>query len=139
MNLAGLQQAVFTRLSNYTALTSLLSGQGIYARKPQDDASESTTPFPYVTFDFPSVLPWDTDNINGAEAVLRVHVWSRSQSALVGQAIMDAAYDALHKFQITISGANTMDCLFLRSQSMDDPDGVTTHGILDFRITYDGI
>lgn len=139
MNLANLQQSVFTRLSNFTALTSQLAGQGVYARKPQDVNAESTTPFPYVTFSFPSGLPFDTDSKDGAEVILQVHVWSRSQSMLVHQAIMDSIYDALHKFQLVISGANTVDCLFTTSQFMDDPDGVTTHGIMEFRVTYDGI
>lgn len=139
MNLANLQQAVFTRLSNFVALTSQLAGDGIYARKPQDDASEATAPFPYITFSLPSALPWDTDDTDGAEVILRVHVWSRSQSMLVPQGIMDSVYDCLHKHQLVIAGANTVDCLFITSEFMDDPDGVTTHGIVDFRVTYDSI
>lgn len=139
MNLANLEQAVFTRLAGFTALTSQLSGQGIYARKPQDDQAESTTPFPYITFSLPSSLPWDTDDIAGAEVILRVHVWSRSQSRLEIARIMDSVYDCLHRFDLVIAAANTVDCLYVNQETMDDPDGVTMHGIVDFRITYDGI
>ena len=139
MNLANLQQAVYTRLAGYTALTSQLAGQGVYSRVPQPDAAESTAPFPYITFDFVSFVPFDTDDNDGIQAVLRVHTWSRSQSVLQMSAIMDSIYDCLHKFQIVISGASTVDCLFITGQTMDDPDGVTTHGVSEFRITYDDI
>lgn len=139
MNLAGLQQAVFSRMAGFTALTSQLSGDGIYSRKPQDVQPEDDASFPYITFDLPSILPWDTDDTDGAQAILRVHVWSRSQSALVLSGIMDSVYDCLHKFQIVISGANTVDCMFVDGQTLEDPDGVTTHGVVDFRITYDDI
>lgn len=139
MNLANLQQAVFTRLAGFTALTSQLSGQGIYSRVPQQDESEDAAFFPYVTFDFPSTLPWDTDDTAGAQAILRVHVWSRSQSSLVLSRAMDSVYDCLNRFQIVIAGASTVDCLFINSTTMDDPDGVTTHGVVEFRVTYDEI
>jgi hypothetical protein len=139
MNLANLEQAVFSRLSGFTALTSQLVGQGIYSRKPQDVDAEDASLFPYVTFEFATIQPWDTDDTDGAQAILQVDVWSRSQSRLQISAIMDSVYDSLHKFQIVISGANTVDCLFDGSQVMSDPDGVTLHGVVEFRITYDEI
>jgi len=138
MNLANLQQAVFTRLSGFTALTSQLSGQGVYARKPQDPESEDASVFPYVTFTVVTVNPWDTDDTDGAQAIVQIDVWSRSQSRQQVAAILDSIYDALHKYQIPISGANTVDCLFAGGPIItDDPDGVTTHGVADFRATYD--
>lgn len=139
MNLANLQQAVYTRLAGFTALTSQLSGQGIYSRKPQDDDSGDASVFPYITVQFPSLLPWDTDDTKGAKTILRVYTWSRSQSTLVLGRAMDSVYDCLHEFQIVIPGANTVDCLWINSETLDDPDGVTTYGVSEFRITYDDI
>lgn len=139
MNLANVRQAVFTRLAGFTALTSQLAGDGVYSRVPQPDDAEDAALFPYVTFSFPSGLPWDTDDTLGAEIILRVHCWSRSQSSLELDRVMDSVYDCLNRFQLVISGASTVDCLWVNSDMMDDPDGITTQGILDFRITYDGI
>lgn len=139
MNSANLHQAVYTRLAGFTALTSQLGTSGVLSRVPQPDEPEDNAAFPYVTFSFPDLNPFDTDDIDGIEATLRVHVWSRSQSDLVWKRVVDSVYDCLHKYQIPISGANTVDCLFTDGTVMDDPDGYTTHAVSTFRITYDGI
>lgn len=139
MNLGAVQQAVYTRLSNFTALTSQLGSTGIKSRVPQVTEAEAEAAFPYVTFGFPSVLPWDTKSDDGGNAILQVHVWSRSQSSLQYQSILTSVYDALDKYDLVISGAATVTVDFQGSTYFEDPDGVTVHGISDFRITYDGI
>ncbi|MGB1215974.1 MAG: DUF3168 domain-containing protein [Pikeienuella sp.] len=139
MNSAALHQAAFTRLAGFTALTSQLGTTGVKSKVPQPSKAEAVAAFPYVTFEFPSIVPFDTDDNDGGNAVLRVHVWARSPSDLVWRGVLDSVYDALHKYQIPIGGANTVDCLFQVSNVMDDPDGITTHAWSDFRITYDSI
>lgn len=139
MNSANLHQAVYTRLAGFTALTSQLGSVGVQSQVPQPDDAGNASAFPYVTFSFPDLSPWDTDDIDGIDATLRVHVWSRSQSDLTWKRIVDSVYDCLHKYQIPIAAANTVDCLFTSSTVMDDPDGITLHGVVEFRITYDGI
>jgi len=139
MNSAALHQAVYTRLSGFAALTSQLSALGVLSRVPQPDDAGDASAFPYVTFQISSNAQWDTQTQDGIDATLQVDVWSRSQSDLQFKAILDSVYDCLHRFDLVISGANTVNCLFEGAGEFDDPDGVTTHGFATFRITFDGI
>lgn len=136
MNSANLQQAVYTRLNGFTGLTALLGTAGIRTRVIQETQPESNAPFPYVTIELPSIQPLDTKDENGGNSIIRCHVWSRSQSELIRRAVEDQIYDALQKHDLSITGANTIDCRFESSSEFEDPDGVTTHGIVDFRVTY---
>mgnify|MGYP003646307610 FL=1 len=139
MNSAALHQAIYTRLAGFTALTSKLSSLGVMSRVPQPDDAGEADLFPYVTFKVSGLNVWDTASTDGIDATLQVDVWSRSQSDLQFKAILDSVYDCLHKFDLVISGANTVNCLFLSGGEFDDPDGVTVHGFATFRITFDGI
>lgn len=139
MNSAALHQAIYTRLSGFTALTSQLSSLGIMSRVPQPDDAGDAADFPYVTFTVGSATAWDTQTEDGLQASLQVDVWSRSQSDLQRKAIIDSVYDCLHRFDLVISGANTVNCLFQSKDETDDPDGVTTHTFATFLISYDGI
>lgn len=139
MNSAALQQAVYDRLDGFAALTTLLGTAGIRTRVTQPAEPEDTAPFPYVTFELPSITPFDTKTDNGGRAIIRCHVWSRSQSELTRRAVEDQLYAALHLYDLPISGVSTMICRFDTKTEFDDPDGVTNHGIVDFVCVYDEI
>jgi len=137
MNSVALQQAIYTRLAGFTALTSKVSG--IYSDVPSPDDAADNSAFPYVMFNFPSIQPMDTKDSDGGNAVVHIHTFARGGSDLPRRAIEDAIYDALHKHDLAISGANTIAVRFETKTEMDDPDGVTKHSVQTFRITYDDI
>lgn len=137
MNSTNLHQAIYTRLAGYTALTSKVVG--IYSQVPQPDDAQLDSAFPYVTLGPYFHTPFDTDDDDGQRVAAQIHIWDRSTTELTRAAIQDAIYDALHKFDLVISGANTIDCLFESAVKMYDPDGKTSHSVLTFRITYNGI
>ena len=137
MNSANLHQAVYTRLAGYVPLTSQI--EDVYSRVPQPDDAGSDAPFPYVTFEIASATPFDTKTDLGINAIVQVHVWSRTTSDLVRRAIEDAAYDALHRYSLPITSASTVDVLFETKTEFADPDGMTMHGVLSFRVTYDEV
>jgi len=139
MNSAALHQAIYTRLSGFTALTSQLSALGVMSSVPHPDDAGDAADFPYVTFQVTGMDQWDTQTQDGITASLQVDVWSRSRSDLVMKAVIDSVYDCLHRFDLVIPGANTVNCLFENMGEIDDPDGVTTHGFATFAITYDSI
>lgn len=141
MNLGAVYQSVYNRLAGFTDLTSRLANgaASIYTRVPQPDDAGDDSLFPFVVIEGTSVTPWDTDDTDGAQATMSVHVYSRSQSILEISGIATATYDALHKYQLVIAGGNTVDCLFDNSVGFEDPDGKTLHRVNDFLITYDEI
>lgn len=139
MNSAALHQAVYTRLAGFTALTSQLSALGVLSRVPQPEDAGAASDFPYVTFDIAPGDAWDTQTQDGMQADIQVDVWSRSQSDLQRKAIIDSVWNCLHRFDLAIPGANTVNCLFESGGEVDDSDGVTTHTFAIFRVSYDSI
>jgi hypothetical protein len=135
MKLAAVQQGVYDRLSGVTAITDAVTG--IYTSVPQSPESEDASSFPYITIGPVSVTPDDTKTDDGSQALVDVHIWSRSTSALTWRAIADDVYDALQKYDaLTVTGADVIDCRFDSSAEFDDPDGVTKHQIGTYRISY---
>ena len=135
MDLGALQKAIYDRLTGVTAVNDAVVG--IYSKVPQDGLSESDAAFPFITISGFAPRAMDTDGSNGISALVDVHIWSRSTSALAWRAISGAVYDALHKYtSLNIVGADVVDCLFETGAEVDDSDGKTTHSIVSFRVTY---
>ena len=137
MNESPLIQALYTRLAGYSPLMSQVVN--LYSDVPQPDDAGDDSAFPYVTFSVPNIAPFDAKDDNGGNAVIQVDVWSRSTSRLARAAVYDLVYDALQKFDLVIVGANTITCNFISKTEFDDPDGLTKHGVISFRILYDAI
>lgn len=135
MQIAAVQQALFDRL------TAQVGGSytGIYSDVPQDAQSENSAAFPFVTIGPFTPSPWSTDDNQGITVLTDVGVWTRDQSSLDRRVLTDGIYSALDRHQLAITGANTVDCLFENMVEVEDPDGITTHSVLTFRITYDSI
>lgn len=138
MNSAELRQSVFTRLNSYTPLTDLLGTGGVRSRTIQSTVPENDAPFPYVTFSFPSALPFDTKTSQGGSVVVQVDVWSRG-TGIDRSAAQDQVYDALHLYDLPIVGADTITVNCESQTEFMDSDNITTHGVLSFRVLYDDI
>jgi hypothetical protein len=135
MDSAALHQAIYTRLAGFTALTSKVVG--VYSSVPEDANSGSDAAFPYIVFNQVSIAPFDTKSSDGASALVDVHAYTRTKSDLVLLAIADEIYNALHKFDLVIAGANTIAVGFENKVEFDDPDGKTIHTAMTFRVVYD--
>lgn len=133
MKLADLQQAIYDRLTDEVGL----SVSGIYTNVTQATESESDAYFPYITISPINSTPSDTKDMNGAEVLVDVNLWSRSTSALSDRSIMDDIYDALQKYDaLAVSGANVIDCRFDSGTSFPDPDGKTRQYVSTWRVLY---
>lgn len=134
MKTAQLQQALYDRLTGYTAVDSAVAG--IYTTVPQVADSGDASAFPFITIGPFIESPNDTKTSDGVTVLADVHTWSRSRSALTWRQIADDVYDALQKYALPVSGVNVIDCRFDSSAEYDDADGVTKHHVSTFRITY---
>jgi hypothetical protein len=97
-----LQAAIYTRLTGYSALTSLATG-GIY-----DFVSEAIQP-PYVVIGDDTATDWSTMTTNGWDTTLTIHCWDFEVAGRKSvKAIMSAIYDALHRQEanVTVTGFN---------------------------------
>lgn len=111
--------------------------RGVYDNPPQRSDPESNAPFPYLTIGEGPLNPWDTDTETGTEAVMQVHSWSRASHFLETKQIQQAVYDLLHRRELLIPDYAFVGC-DLVTQTVDrDPDGITIHGVQEFRIIYE--
>lgn len=122
-----IQVAVLARLAAYGPLAAFVSGR-IYDDVPQN------APFPYVVIGEADSIPFDDDVNDGEDTDLTIHVWSRSAGRKEVKQMMAAIYAALHRYPLPITGAHTVLMDFDYQNSFLDPDGITRHGVIRFRL-----
>lgn len=131
-----LQKAVFAAL-NVTAITNLVVG--VFDHVPQPIDAGDDTQFPYITIGAGRVSEFDTDDVLGFDARVEVHVWSRARGRKQTKEIQDAIYDTLHRAELTITGYHFISCDHEFAESFVDPDGLTRHGVQQFRVLFDEV
>ena len=126
-----LQAAVVAALGADVGVQALVAGR-IYDRARADVA------FPYVSVGPSQAEPWDTDDTTGWEVFLQLDVWSRERGGAVEcRQVMQAIHDALHRAELTVTGHDFVLGRLDSARTLDDPDGVTTHGVMRFRFVTD--
>ena len=123
------QQAIFNALNGEI-------GPTVYDAAPFLPEGAPSTSFPYVVIGDDTFAPWDTDDSTGANVTVTLHIWTRAESHKPGKAIADAIYATLHRQQLTLTGYSFTDCQLQFAEFMRDPDGVTRHGVLRYRLTF---
>lgn len=125
---AAMQKAVVARLKAVAAVTALI-GQRTYDYVPQDAV------FPYVSIGGFQSVDDSAECIDGVEIFIELHVWSRATGSVECKTVASAVRAALHEHSPTlddpfaaVGNIEHRDTRYLR-----DPDGKTTHGILNFR------
>lgn len=121
---AQIQAAIFAKLQTVGT---------VYDHVPQESA------FPYIVIGDDTSTPWDTDDSTGSESTCTIHVWSRQRGRKEVKTIMQAIYDAMHRQELTITGGALVECAAEFQESFLDPDGITRHGVIRFRLITEGI
>lgn len=138
-----LQQAIYTALAASSTLAALLAPHAfggspavaaIYDRGPQPQEAEDPSSFPYLVIGDDTAIPFDTDDKDGQESTITIHIWSRYRGKAEVKRITDAIYDVLHNQALAISGQTHVFTYFEYSESFEDQDGLTLHGVARFRI-----
>ena len=129
---SAVQVAVKTALQNNAAFGTLVGGTGTLARIY--DHVDQASAFPYVTLGDTTALPFDTKDKTGMEQTFTVHVWSRYRGRKEAQDIMAAAYGVLHRGTLTVTGHTFVNSEWEFSETFEDPDGLTKHGVSRYRI-----
>lgn len=96
-----LQAGIFSRLSSYSGLTSIIGGNHVY-----DFVPETAEP-PYVVIGDDTLTEWDTKSRNGWDATVTIHAWSYETAGRKQvKSILSAIHDALHRQEpaVTVSG-----------------------------------
>lgn len=131
-----IQQAIFLRLSGDAGLNAIV--KGIYDAVPQPADSSSEIDFPFITIGDLNSLDWATDTSAGTESFQDIHVFSRYRGTKEIKEVQQIIYNLLNRFDLAVSGGNTVLCDFDRTDKPRlDPDGKTRHGVIGFRLIVD--
>lgn len=119
-----LQDVVVARLKAHAAVTAIVAGR-VYDNVP------AGATFPYISLGPSSIIPEDADLLVMRSEVLQVDCWSRREGRRAEiKALVDAVKTALHGYAANPATAALVSLDVLLVQIMDDPDGVTRHGIV---------
>lgn len=121
-----LQPAVRNALTGASGVTSRV-GQRIYDRVPDNPV------FPYLRLDVSEAADDDNDCGQVWEVTVQVHIWSRAPGRQEASQIagpVRAALDAIASPSGYVIDVNQ----FRNTRLVDDPDGLTTHGIVQQRL-----
>lgn len=104
---------------------------------PTFDHVPQTTEFPYIVIGDDTSIAWDTDTSIGSETTCTIHVWSRHRGRKECKEIMRTIYERLHRAEFPIVGGALVECKAELEESFLDPDGLTRHGVIRFRLIVD--
>ena len=127
MNQWNTQVAVVERLKSYEPLCEFV-GEQVYDDVPQG------TKFPYVVVGEGDSVSYDDDCNTGADSDVTIHVWSRYPGRKEAKQILQTIYDALNRYGLVIEGSNTILLEAEYQETFLDPDGLTRHGVIRFRL-----
>ncbi len=130
-----LQALIYERLVADAGVGALV-GDRIY------DRPSATVTSPYITFGPSDYVPDDDECIDGRVETVQLDIWSEAQDGKrEAKAVVDAVKVSLHDAvgDLDNGALSTMRVVLVRV--FDDPDGRTTHGIVQIEclIEEDGI
>lgn len=121
-----LQGAVVARLKADAALAAII-GARVYDNVP------SAAQFPYVSLGYWQETPEDVDCIEGAEIFGRIDVWSRSVGKVEALRAAEAVRSAMHHAEMDLTSNALVELEWVRTDVLNDPDGLTVHAIVEVR------
>jgi hypothetical protein len=118
------QDLVLARLKAAAAVTAIVDDRIV-------DGNDDGLAYPNITFGASDFTPDDADCIRGREETLQLDCWTREGGKKWPcRKLVDAVKDALHD----ADGVLTTGALVLMRVDLvrvfDDPDGITTHGVV---------
>lgn len=117
--------AIVPRLKSYAPLTGIV-GARIYDIAPADAA------FPYVTLGAAHEIQDDAECIDAVSIMFRIDAWSRSPGFPEVMRIAHAVRGALHRHEFTLSDNAFVEMQHRRTDRLRDPDGLTSHAVIEF-------
>jgi hypothetical protein len=126
------QDLVIKTLRNDAGVVALVGG--VYDTVPANPwgALEG-----YISLGPCDMVPDDPDCIEGETHTVQVDVWSRKVGQVECKKICAAVKAALHLQPLEIINNAFCECELTLQQIMRDPDGLTMHGAMQFRITIE--
>ena len=129
MGLSGvweLQKTLFDILDGDGTLSGMVSG--VY------DHVVENTEFPYVSIGECEASDWSSVTTSGLSAAVAIHVWSRGGGRKESLDILARVYELLHETTPSVAGYAVVMFRFASSDVLLEVDGVTYHGMINFKV-----
>ena len=120
-----LQKTIYQTLTGDPTLMGMVTG--VHDHAPQGAA------FPYITIGEATAQPWGAAGLDGIEATLSLHVWSRSPGRKEVKRIVAEMHRLLHDADLAVTGHALVSIRFQFGETFRDPDGITYHGFSRYR------
>lgn len=121
-----IQQAIHNKLTADSTLMAKVTGVFDFV---QDNQS-----YPYIVIGEGTSVPMVTFDRFGEEATTMIHIWSRYQGFKETADIMDDLNRLLAHQDLTMDGYDTITCFYDFSETLREPDGITFHAVVRYRI-----
>ena len=106
---------------------------------PVYDIAPQKTSFPYVTIGEALASENGTDTTINQLVSFTINVWSDEDSSKQTKQIQGEVFDALHLIRFSETGYLFTENYFLTSQTFFDVDGITRHGVQEFKLTIERV
>lgn len=127
-----LQRYLYAQLRAIPEIATLAGGR-VYDRVPSKNG-QVTAQFPYVSFGPVNVIDDFADCVDGETHTIQLDVWSRAVGQGECKNIVDGIRKALNRSQPELAENAVVGVNIPISQIVRDPDGLTTHGIIQVEI-----
>lgn len=121
-----IQTSIFEKLEDSSSLDSLVTG--IFDDVPDDQ------PFPYISISEVSENNFNTFDRDGKESVFTISIWSRYEGFKECYEILEVVNDLLNYQELSVNNYTTVYIRSDGTQVLKDPDGLTRHINVDFRV-----
>ena len=93
--------------------------------------------FPYLQLGEVQVIGDFADCVDGSEVFFDVHVWSQAVGYPECKQLASIVRATLHEAELELDGFNVVDIQFQDTRYIRDPDGITSHAVVNFRALID--
>ncbi len=131
-----LQGLIVPRLKADATLASII-GDRVYDHVPRSPTGEVTAGFPFVAISRWQEIPDDADCIDGAVIDITIDAWSRAVGIVEVHRISAAVKKSLDDADVSLSENALVSIEHIGTRTMPDPDGLTSHAVIEFRATVE--
>lgn len=127
-----LQETIVQLLENDAAVSAIV-GDRVYDGVPEDAVK------PYIHVAGFEVLPDKATCLDGAVITVPIHGWTEGPSSVGCKQLGKAIIAALDDQPITVAGHRVIVCELEQARYLDDPDPLTKHAAVFFRIVLEPV
>lgn len=119
-----LQKLIYDRLVADAAVIAIVGTRVL-------DKPPAGTQVPYISFGPSDYVPEDADCVTGRVETIQIDCWSEAQDGKREvKALADAVKESLHEYAGSIDPGALVEMRVIQVRILDDPDGISLHGIV---------